>query len=131
MSTESQRKILGRDDLVKRTNDRKLVEVTLSDDTVVLLRTPTGKDYREWDQLLRNTDGSLNMERHNLREELFLIFAIVDGSGNRVLTVEDVCIDKVFDNYLLCDLDALKTKVDELTSRMSIKSHTKKFVAAS
>lgn len=89
-------------------------------DGYMLLKRPTGEDYREYKRLLRNEDGSMNIDRYDLNEELWLQILLVDPDGNQLYSVDDVFRDHVFDAMDLPDLQRLKAVADKLIgSRVS------------
>ncbi len=112
----------SREAFLSRKASTKPHPCVLSDGSVVLMRRMTGKDYREWRSLLRNEDGSLNVQRHAVSEELMLTFAIVDESGQQLLTVSDVMESNVFDQFELGDLNAMKQVVDAFSENRNLDS---------
>lgn len=116
---------LSREAFLNRKPSQKLERCRLLDGSTVLMRRPTGKEHREWRRLLRNEDGSLNVDRHSMNEELLLTFIIVDDSGEPFLTVEDVMVNHVFDRYELGDLNAMKEMADSFSSNRSLEDRGK------
>ena len=91
------------------------VRCYLGDGTFVLLRRPTGEDYREWRRLLRTDQGELIPERFDLDEEIMLSLLLVDGSGQPMYSLTDVVDKHVFDTFAMYDLKIMKMKVMDLT----------------
>lgn len=99
---------LNRDQLLQRkTKIQKPHPVHLPSGDTVLLRVPTGKDYRDWKQSLRDEKGELIKERADVADELLVARLLVDESGSQMFTREDV-MNGALDEILQIDLEAIK-----------------------
>ena len=105
---------LNRKELVARkTKIQKLREVSLPSGDTVMMRVPTGKDYRYWKQYLRDDKGNLLEARAEMGDELLLALILVNPDGTPMFTLEEA-MNKAMDELVQVDLEYMKEEAYRL-----------------
>lgn len=110
---------LDRKQLVERkTKIQKHREVQLPSGDTVMMRVPTGKDYRYWKKYLRDDKGNLIEARTDVADELLVAIILANPDGTPMFTLEEV-LNKAMDELVQIDLEFLKERAYELFGQRS------------
>lgn len=99
--------------LTRKTKVQKPRELQLPSGDSVLLRVPTGADYRSWKKFLRDESGEVIKQRADLADELLVASVLVNPDGTAMFTREDV-LNGAMDEILQVDVEALKDEAYRL-----------------
>ena len=106
--------VLNREQLIKsKTKPQKPQELELPSGDSVLLRVPTGKDYREWKRYLRDESGVIIQARADRSDELLVATLLVNQDSTPMFTRDEVMSGEM-DNVLQIDMEAMKDRAYEL-----------------
>lgn len=113
------KKILNRQSLLAR-KLIKTMECDLPGGGTVLMRIPSGADWRKHQSSLRDKNGDVIDTRAERVDELLIATILVDEDGNQMFSVDDVmqgCFDNP--NISAADINVMSTKALELYGRIS------------
>lgn len=99
--------------LARKTKVQKPRELPLPSGESVLMRVPTGADYRSWKKFMRDEKGEVIDKRADLADELLVASILVDSDGKAMFTREDV-LNGAMDEILQLDLEAMKDEAYRL-----------------
>jgi len=108
MSNAPSKEAMGKQALIKsKTAIQPHQAVELPSGGIVLMRVPTGKDYRDWKAYLNDEKGEVIRERAKLADELLVASILVEPSGEKMFTRDEV-MSGALDEILQLDLEAMK-----------------------
>lgn len=99
--------------LARKTKVQKPHELQLPSGDSVLLRVPTGKDYRDYRKYLRDEKGETIPARMALSDELMVATLLVNEDGTQMFTREEV-MNSAMDEIIAVDLEAMKDEAIKL-----------------
>lgn len=80
----------------------------------VLLKVPSGPDWRAYQASLRNSEGVLIDKRYDRKDEILIATILIDPeSKERMFSIDDV-MGGAFDDIPAADLNALSIQVQRL-----------------
>lgn len=99
--------------LARKTKVQKPHELALPSGDCVLMRVPTGKDFRDYRKSLRDEEGESIKARMDMSDEIMVASLLINEDGTRMFTREEV-MNGDMDEILQVDLEAMKDEAMNL-----------------